>query len=206
MGDPEPRLRDGAPGVGSALTPDAFALRLQEHRCLLWAIAAGVTGDRDAADDLVQESAAIALNKLNEFDASTSFGAWMSQIVRYTALNHARLTRRRATRPSADPGSGLDAPRPRGLAPITPRGEVLADQGEFDDRVVAALGELDPSARACLLLRTVADLSYKEIALAMDVPEGTAMSHVFRARKRLRDALRDPGGAGRSAGREAANP
>lgn len=190
MSDPKPALRDGQAGDGDVLSPDRFAARLQEHRRLLWAIAAGITADRDAAEDIVQESAAIALTKLSDFDPASSFSAWMSQVVRFTALNHARLNQRRNTHASADPGAGVQGEIVVRPNPVTPRGEISSNQSEFDDRVVTALTDLEPPARACLLLRTVVGLSYKEIAAAMDLPEGTAMSHVHRARKRLRDTLR----------------
>ncbi|MEO0587563.1 MAG: RNA polymerase sigma factor, partial [Planctomycetota bacterium] len=63
------------------------------------------------------------------------------------------------------------------------------DQLAFDDAVVAALGGLEPTARACLLLKTVHGHSYAEIGQMLGVPEGTAMSHVHRARKRMRETL-----------------
>ena len=186
-------MRDGMPGRGTTMSPESFAARFQEHKRLLWAIAAGITADRHASEDIVQESAAIALTKLSDFNPATSFTAWMGQIVRFTALNHTRTTIRRNTHPNADLDKGADPEIVVRSNPITPRGELAPNQPEFDDHVAAALDDLEPPARACLLLRAVVGLSYKEIATAMDLPEGTAMSHVFRARKRLRDELRGKG-------------
>jgi RNA polymerase sigma-70 factor (ECF subfamily) len=134
----------------------------------------------------------IAMGKLVQFDADTTFTAWMGQIVRNVALNHARHVRRRT--PSVDPhaleahvGDGVG----RQAAPVSGEGKLVTDQEVLDDRVVAALNNLDETARACLLLRTVMDMPYREISLALDIPEGTAMSHVHRARRQLRDTL-DP--------------
>jgi len=70
-----------------------------------------------------------------------------------------------------------DGARPRGLGRA--------------DRVLEALVSLEETARACLLLRTVLDKSYREISLALDIPEGTAMSHVHRARKAMRRMLEE---------------
>jgi RNA polymerase sigma-70 factor (ECF subfamily) len=72
---------------------------------------------------------------------------------------------------------------------------VAAGQGEFDDALAGALEELDETARACLLMRVVLDLPYKRIALALDIPEGTAASHVHRARASMRASLKSGGGA-----------
>ncbi|MBT8484154.1 MAG: RNA polymerase sigma factor, partial [Phycisphaerae bacterium] len=94
------------------------------------------------------------------------------------------------------PRSGLDIAildRPAHVHPtpaaLTSRGTLPPDQRSFDDDVLHALDGLEETARACLLLRTVVDLPYKEIARALDVPEGTAMSHVHRARRVLREKL-----------------
>ncbi len=65
----------------------------------LWLIAAAITGDRTEADDIVQDAALVALRKLGDFTAGTSFVAWMSQIVRLTALNHVRKSNRQSTLP-----------------------------------------------------------------------------------------------------------
>ncbi|MEM9453281.1 MAG: RNA polymerase sigma factor [Myxococcota bacterium] len=79
---------------------------------------------------------------------------------------------------------------------VSPRGELVPGQRHFDDTVVAALDQLGDTARACLLLRTVMDLDYREIGEILGIPEGTAMSHVHRARTRMRRTL----GAARAEG------
>ena len=53
------------------------------------------------------------------------------------------------------------------------------------------LNGLHETQRTCLLLRTVLDLPYREIGKMLDIPNGTAMSHVHRARQQLVDQLRD---------------
>jgi RNA polymerase sigma-70 factor (ECF subfamily) len=157
----------------------------------LWCIAAAITGDRSRAEDVVQEAALAALQKLDDFEAGTSYLAWMGRFVRYTALNEARRQRTRAAAPleSVDvPAHDADA-GPEANRTIGSSGAIAVGQGAFDDHVLKALGQLDEIARACLLLRTVHDLSYKQIALILEVPEGTAMSHVHRARQAMRRHL-----------------
>lgn len=157
------------------LSESEFAAELQVASPTLWVIAAGVLGSRRDVEDVVQDAAMIGLRKVEAFERGTSFVAWMGQIVRNVARNRARQVRR-------DRSSALDG--------VEPQADVASAQQGFDDRVVEALGTLEETARTCLLLRTVREMSYREIALVLDVPEGTAMSHVSRARKRLRDALR----------------
>lgn len=173
------------------LSPDEFARLFAEHGRLLWCAAAATLNDRTGAHDCVQQAAVIALERLGSFDPGTSFAAWMTQIVRHVAMNEARKTHRRRT--SSVDSESLDrhAHRtgPEGAATVTSRGELSRDQSGFDDRLVAALGELEETARQCVLLRTVMDRSYAEIARTLGIPEGTAASHVHRARRTLRERL-----------------
>lgn len=197
------------------LTRAEFAQELRANAERLWTVAAGVLGDPSEAEDVVQEAALAALGKLGEFDRRTSFTAWMGAFVRNMALNAARKNKRRATHPVPTehldglPGNGSHAGAGRSRISVPPEngalvdhaGNLHSDQGAFDDRVFAALRELAPVPRAALLLRTVLDLSYAEISSVLDIPMGTAMSHVHRARTRMRDELLDPSEGGSPASR-----
>jgi RNA polymerase sigma-70 factor (ECF subfamily) len=197
----EPKAAPAAGGEaarGARLGPQEFSARLQQSSRTLWLIAAGVLGGRSDADDVLQEAAMIGLQKLGEFDPGTNFSAWMGGIVRNVARNTARKRVRRHTSPT-DPVS-IDQHRHAASSPAQApgfdrRGRLQADQSAFDDRVLSALGTLDETARACLLLRTLQDLPYREIAAVLGIPEGTAMSHVHRARTALRKQLSKEGDA-----------
>jgi RNA polymerase sigma-70 factor (ECF subfamily) len=182
----------GLPGAGpgARLSPAEFSRLLERARTTLWYIATGVLGDRADAEDVVQESAVTALSKLDEFDAGTHFAAWMGQIVRNVARNHLHKRKRRRTTPM--PTADLDRAGPAPVEPgpvLTARGDLAPGQDAFDDRLSAALRRLEETARVCLLLRTLADKPYREIAAILGIPEGTAMSHVHRSRAALRAEL-----------------
>lgn len=197
-----PAVSAGALRSGRTLHPAEFGARLQEHARALWCIAVGVTGDRTAAEDLVQEAAVVALGKLHEFDADTSFTAWMGQIVRYLALNERR--RKGREREALADSSFAAAVEPLPLKPATrpggvsSKGELKSDQSLFEDELAEAVRSLDEMPRSCILLRVVMDLSYKDISQVLSIPEGTAMSHVHRARKALRERLEYSGALERS--------
>lgn len=175
------------------LSPESFATLLEQHRGTLWVVAAAVLSDRVEAEDVVQEAALVAMNRLDSFTPGTSFGAWMSQIVRNIARNAARKEHRRQT--SGVDHAVLDQLRP-GTAgvgnaknPLNAKGDLGSGADQFDHTVVEALRTLEETARVCLLLRSVGELSYAEISRIVDVPEGTAMSHVHRSRQTLRTRL-----------------
>src|SRR5690606_10989142 len=156
------------------LGEEEFAARLEADRRRMWTIAAAILGSPHDADDVVQEAAVVAMEKLDQFRRGTSFVAWMGQIVRYVALNQRRKQGRdRSVRVDPDglaPGARAPGPEP-----------------EFNEAVVEAMRDLEETARTCLLLRIVCDMTYREISAALDIPEGTAMSHVHRSRKALRE-------------------
>jgi RNA polymerase sigma-70 factor (ECF subfamily) len=159
---------------------------------VLWCAAVSVVRDRTLAQDVVQQAAVVGLERLDDFEPNTNFISWMVRIVKNIGLNEARKSHRRRTSPTD--AVELDAAtRSRGeeAEPVlTGRGLVVADRDAFDDDVLHALDDLDDTARGCLLLRAVLDMTYRDIALALDIPEGTAASHVHRARKAMRDRLR----------------
>ena len=174
---------------------ESFASQLTDCYQRMWLIAASVTGDRAEADDIVQQASMIALQKRADFAAGTNFAAWMSQIVRLTALNYRKKSGRRNLRIS-DPvtmdksisASASDAQDAK--FPLTDDGRLREDQTDFDDELLWALGELGDVARTCLLLRVVQQLSYDDIALTLQIPAGTAMSHVHRAKQSIRERLK----------------
>ncbi len=174
------------------LTADEFAERFLHASRVLWTVAAGVLGRPTDAEDVLQEACVMALGKLDQYRRGTSFSAWMTAFVRNVARNHARLRQRRATTPTA-PEVLAELPHRRApeTVPLERDGTLRADQPAFDDRVLAALSTLGETQRASLLLRAVLELSYREISETLSIPEGTAMSHVHRARVALRAELED---------------
>ena len=179
------------------LDPEAFAALFVRSYKKFWLIAVAITGDRTYADDIVQDAALVALGKLDQFVVGTNFDAWMSQIVRRNALNVARKTKNRNTTP-ADPAqldrsnSGSTTPPGDDSLALHSTGKLPDHQMDFDDDVIQALRQASEVARACLLLRIVQRLSYAEIAEILQIPKGTAMSHVHRTKHVLRERLKNP--------------
>lgn len=173
------------------LEKEEYARLLHQSQSRLWTIAAAIVGDRSLAEDVVQEAAITGLRRLPDFREGTNFVGWISQIVRFTALNHLKM-RKRCKVSSLDVHTDVVADSSQVTNPaasITMAGELAPGQNEFDDQVARAIQNLDEVRRSCFLLRVIHNLDYRDISEMLDIPEGTAMSHVHRAKSELRKAL-----------------
>ena len=140
------------------------------------------------ADDLVQAACERALARRHQFQEGTRFDSWMFRIVQTIWIDQIRVARgaqggRRASpRTASDRTSRCAASR----------------RGWRWPRCAARVDRLPPDQRAALLLVTVEGLSYKEAAEVVQVPVGTIMSRLARARIALQLQLEAGGGMRRS--------
>jgi RNA polymerase sigma-70 factor (ECF subfamily) len=143
-----------------------------------------LTGDRTEAEDLVQETYAKALKGFRSFEQGTNLRAWMYRILRNTFLTSRTGLAARKTYSLEDEETVVDDLHAHSITP-----ERLLLQQENHHIVMNALGSLPVNHREIILLCEVEELSYQEIAQVMDVPIGTVMSRLSRARKLLRQTL-----------------
>jgi RNA polymerase sigma-70 factor (ECF subfamily) len=143
-----------------------------------------MTGQHSDADDVAQEALVRAYRGLPSFDGRADFYTWLHRIVINVALNHLRARRRSRQVPILDDAAVAEQiPVPTGDAAHE------AESRELVRVVFRALGELSPSLRVTLILATVEEMPYKEIAAALSIPEGTVAWRVNQARKLLRIRL-----------------
>jgi RNA polymerase sigma-70 factor (ECF subfamily) len=149
--------------------------------------ARGLTGSAVEADDLVQSACERALSRAHQFQEGTRFDSWMFRIVQTIWIDQLRSRdTRREDAEDAGVHVGTDEPGRRIEARLAL------------DEVRIALKQLPPEQRSALMLVTVDGLSYKEAAEVADVPVGTIMSRLARARVALQAKLDAGGGLRRS--------
>ena len=136
--------------------------------------ARGLTGSAVEADDLVQAACERALARTHQFQAGTRFDSWMFRIVQTVWIDQLRARDTRKT-------ESEDAARQVGSDESVRRVEARMALRE----VQAAVDTLPAEQRVALLLVTVEGLSYKEAADVAEVPVGTIMSRLARARLAL---------------------
>ncbi len=143
---------------------------------ILRAFARSLSGNRDRADDLVQETIARALANRDKFQAGTNLHAWLVTILRNQFYSEGRKRRREVEDVDGAMASQLSE-RPAQIGHI--------ELGEF----VRALQLLPDEQREALLLIGASGFSYEEAAEICAVRVGTIKSRVSRARSRLEDLL-----------------
>ena len=142
--------------------------------------ARGLAGDADRADDLVQDTLERAWRSFSMWQQRGEVRAWLFGI-----LHNRFVDRLRAQGARPESSVGDDLPHP----PARPTQD---DRLELRD-LERALQRLAPEQREVLLLVGVEDMGYAEIARVVDVPIGTVMSRLSRARARLRIELQGGG-------------
>ena len=179
-----------------ATTPEADTLSVEQFSekatlCYpaLWTLARGLVWTTTDPEDVVQDALLTGFQKRTQYTHGTSFLAWMGTITRYTAMNRNRYEKTR-THHALDEQVPSKAREKEEAVIDVATGQLHDLHDAFSDEIVHALNDLAPIARSCLLLRTVHALEYTMIGEAMGIPTNTALSHVHRARRMLRDQLR----------------
>jgi RNA polymerase sigma-70 factor, ECF subfamily len=133
---------------------------------------------RELADDLVQIACEKALANADQFEPGTRFDSWMFRILRNTWVDHLRRSRTEGHPEQVDE-----------LPDLVGEEGVAVVEGRMTLRVVAdAIAALPSEQREVLLLVSIEGLSYKEAAEVLEIPIGTVMSRLARARIKISSA------------------
>jgi RNA polymerase sigma-70 factor (ECF subfamily) len=159
---------------------DAYALLVERYGGRVFNVALRITGDPDMANDCAQEAFIRAYRALHQYDPTRPFAPWLYRITTNASLNHVQRSRGHETTVEELPEHPEEIEE--GPEATAVRREELAE-------VVAAMAELPPAYRAALTLRHMQQLSYQEVADALDIPLGTVKTHLHRARAALKERL-----------------
>lgn len=181
----EPRQRDSE-------LADRFIRDALPHLDQLYRGARRMTPTRYDAEDLVQQTMERAYNSFRSFRDGTNLRAWLFRIMYNAWVDDYRARQRRPLELLSADLSDWELATHAARAPIGLRSaEVEALEAMGDDEIAAALDELPMEHRMAVYFADVEGMRYREIATLMDVPIGTVMSRLHRARRRLRQLLAD---------------
>lgn len=161
----------------------AYARIVHVCRRPAYRAAFALLGSHDDALDVSQQAFIKAYNAIAGFDRGKSFFAWYYSILRNLCLNLLRDRKRHAPALSHcgafEAASGDDDPAE------------ATDRVLLAERVRSALLALKPEEREIIVLRDFEGYRYAELASMLGIPQGTVMSRLYNARKRLKDLLED---------------
>jgi len=170
----------------------AFGSLVEKYQHRLFNAVLRMVNNFDDAQELTQEAFVRALKGLKKFRGQAGFYTWLFRIGFNLCINY-----RRKQQPVSF--STFQSPREvggrqaEGLLEMvdsgSPQPKRQVQISEEHRRVMDALGQLAPEARAVVVLRDIEELDYAQIARILDVPSGTVKSRLFRARMALRKRL-----------------
>ena len=167
-----------------------FERQIEDHFEVMYAAALRLTRNRADAQDLMQEALVRALRFHHQFKHGTYMKAWLLTILRNTFINNYR---KQSRRPPTVAWTGAEdlpssvADKDMGYYPEELKTQSVLEY--LDDDVRRAVEALPEGHRHTVVMADLQDMSYREIADALDCPLGTVMSRLHRGRRLLREAL-----------------
>lgn len=169
---------------------DAYETLVRRYLNTAYAVALAELADRGDAEDAVQDSFITALERLDDCRDPAAFAGWLRRIVRNRARSVGRRERVRDTDALESAGTAASSRDP---------GRDL-DRSEMRHSLQTALMTLTEVQRRVVLMHDLEGYRHREIAVELEIPEGTVRSHLFLARRALREQLGDAGHRGQNDG------
>jgi len=171
----------------------AFESLVVRHQRMLINVAFRMTGVYEDACDIVQDAFIAAWRKIGDYRGEAKFSTWLTAIVINLSRNRLQQTRQKEKREAYS----LNAPLPGSTddrMPDPPSGassvlEQLED-AELRQALNSCVERLTTEFREVLVLRDMQELSYDEVAAALNLREGTVKSRLFRARDAIKECLK----------------
>lgn len=159
---------------------NTFSSVLQEA----YSLAAKIVNNTNDAQDIIQDAATVALSH-NSAPKQTSeaFKPWFFRVVRNKAIDNIRATNRQTKRNNNEPDNDIDKIQTQHT---DPEQTLVAEQ--TSKSITKALSQLSVEHREIVLLKDYHDFTYTDIALVLDIPKGSVMSRLHRARLALKEA------------------
>ena len=164
--------------------PQGFSGLYDKYKNRVFGFLVRMTGDREIAEDLLQETFFAALRNADQFDRSRSFLSWLFGIAHKRTIDffrHAKVETEHKQDAEGAIGSKIEAPD-----------QQLSNQN-LRGLINEAVEKLDPLQREVFLLRELGGVPFKEIAKIMDCPINTALGRMRLALKNIRKELKKRG-------------
>ena len=168
---------------------EMFKKQMMPYTDMLFNYGMYLSGNREQAADLLQDTYLKAFRFFDKFEAGTNAKAWLYRIMKNTFINEYRRVHRQPDMVEFDElvtpyqmsTSGKDMPDLRDMM----------ESRMFDDEMAGAIAALPDKFKSVVMLRDLEDMPYEEIAQLLNIPIGTVRSRLHRARSILSARLKD---------------
>ena len=164
---------------------EAFAGIIELYLPKIFSLCVKLTGNREDAEDCVQETFIKVWTSLGEFRENSSLYTWIYRIAANTCNDYLRKKSRHPILSLEGDGTESDDAPLLHIKDERPLPDEQLENLESADRVRLLLLELPDTMREVIILRDLQQLSYREIAHLSGVSEGTVKSRLFRARQQM---------------------
>jgi RNA polymerase sigma-70 factor (ECF subfamily) len=165
----------------------AFEQLVRQNQRLVGQMVARMVPNPKDHEDLCQDVFMRVYENLSGFRFNAKLSTWIAQIAYNRCVNYLQKKRvpvfgDRDLEMTGEPGED-------NYSDLQPGPEDVAEERDLSQRVRAEIGNLPPAQRTVITLYHLQDMSYEEIGDIMKLPSGTVKSHLFRARRKLKELL-----------------
>ena len=162
----------------------SFSTLVDRYKDRVYTIVLRIVGNVHDAEDIAQEAFISAYTSIGTFDLNRKFAPWLLKIATNLSIDHIRRKQ-----PKTVPLGSLEGT----LGGFTSSGSdplKVAEESELGRLLEQLIAQLPPGYRAAITLYYTEELTYGEIASALDIPIGTVKTYLYRARTELRERLK----------------
>jgi len=162
---------------------DAFNPLIERYKLPLYKVMYRMVLNRDDAEDLVEEAFIKAYRSIKSFELGRPFYSWLRRIAVNNAINFLKKEHRTRSEPLEAVERTLSDKRHDPVA--------MTRQKMLKEKITLAMEKLPEESRIIISLKVEEDLSYDEMSELLNIPKGTVMSRLARARHKLKKILED---------------
>jgi RNA polymerase sigma-70 factor (ECF subfamily) len=169
--------------------PEAYRVLVERYERRIYHVIYGMVRSPEDAKDLAQDAFVKAFQNLHRFRLEAKFYTWLCRIAMNVAIDHLRKMKHRNHAEFDDARGGSDGAQVVRLHSAKDDPSENVAGARMYKTIMDAVETLPDDQKQVLILREIEDMPYKEIAEVLDIPEGTVMSRLYYARRRLQEQL-----------------
>ena len=161
-----------------------FQVIIENHQKLVWHLVSRIVPQEIDREDICQEVFVKVFRKLRSFKFESKLSTWIGRIAYNSALNHIQKKKPELYEDINPEGVTIDSLESSGAAP-----DMTAERNNMAEILREEISKIPIQYRTIITLYHLEEMTYNEISEIMNLPEGTVKSHLFRARKLLKENL-----------------